>query len=107
MTTWYIGGGATLAGWRSATTAPWPSSGRLATPGGGAGGGGGSTGMDSFYRVDSQQSQAWHIEPMARTTSPEMRHVRRSIRDHDGVSSGSTDAAFRSSKGKTGHPAAY
>jgi len=35
--------------------------------------------MDSFYRVDDLQSQAWHIEPMVQTTSPEMHHVRRAI----------------------------
>src|SRR3990167_611632 len=79
MTTWYIGGGTTLAGWRSTTTAPSPCSGPGTPLGGSAGGEGGSTGMDSFYRVDDLQLQAWHIEPMVQTTSPEMRHVRRAI----------------------------
>src|SRR5438046_1668888 len=63
-------GGSVLAVLRSATTAPWPSSGRT-TPGAGTGGEGGSTGMvDSFYRVDALQSQAWHIELAARSASP-------------------------------------
>jgi len=34
--------------------------------------------MDSFYRVDGLQLHCWHIEPTVQTTSPEMRHVRRS-----------------------------
>src|SRR5688572_7815700 len=70
MTTWYIGGGTTLAGWRSTTTAPCPSSGRGLPWGGVAGGEGGSTGMDRFYRVDGLQSQAWHIEPWSRNRKP-------------------------------------
>src|SRR3954453_3238460 len=45
--TWYIGGGSVFCAFRSATTAPWPSSVRGRT----TGTGGLSAGMNSFYRV--------------------------------------------------------